>query len=201
MLPVKHYARLIIDTYTDTQPDGYKVLLNLPDEVGWILESEATKEVVLIIKGTTTFKEIMTDIDVWLVPTPFGHLHRGFYHFFRNIYPPIYRFLLNLPSDTELILAGHSLGAAINSIIAVASPLKAKAIISFASPMVGAKDFKYRYRYIHEKTLRYVNEWDIIPKTPLIFTYHHVCHPITFVDGGAEEVFHNHKMSTYAINC
>ena len=158
-------------------------------------------EIVIVIKGTTSYAEVMTDIDIWLVDSPFGYIHRGFYHLFREIYPSIYRVLVTLPATTQLVLTGHSLGAAFNTILAVASPLMPRRIISFASPMVGGKDFYYNYIKVQSCTQRFVNYQDIIPKTPIILAYRHVCPAITFIDGDLDDIVHNHKMSTYAIHC
>lgn len=87
---------------------------------------------------------------------------------------------LGLLSNREVVIIGHSLGAAIATLFIV--KLRAKMpdivekqleeIVLFGSPAVGLRNFKNFYGELSNKTIRIINGSDAVPFTPPMFYYH-----------------------------
>ena len=94
--------------------------------------------------------------------------------------------------DRKISITGHSMGAALALLFAV--KLRAQfprevednleAIVTFAGPSVGLKDFKKFYGELAEKTVRFVNATDIVPFAPPVL-YNHVGEEVWLGQEGA----------------
>jgi triacylglycerol lipase len=74
---------------------------------------------------------------------------------------------LELPQNTKIVCTGHSLGAAIATI--VASRLDADELYTFGSPRVGNKAFVDEMMNDKIKHYRFVNNNDVVTTVPFAF--------------------------------
>ena len=112
--------------------------------------------------------------------------------------------------ELSITVAGHSLGAALATLIAfdiaangynVAAPAAAACPVTafaFASPRVGGSAFKKRFHSTPElRLLRVRNAWDIVPRYPAVF-YHDVGAELAIApylrSPGHERAWHNLKV-------
>lgn len=140
------------------------------------------KEVFVIFKGTSSFSNVISDInlakfdDSYDIP---GKFHKGFHDLIlkNNVCEKIYN---DIPlSATKIYITGHSLGGALATVFYsfVKKCNIDSELITFGSPRVGDSEFA---KYLNEnsgggggKMKRYVNGSDIICKLPVL-GYHHV---------------------------
>jgi triacylglycerol lipase len=132
-------------------------------------------EMVLIaFRGTEpeNIKDWLTDGNVPLIPSPTGDLHKGFLRAFNTVGPKILDDLRSSPDTTgkPLWLTGHSLGAALSTIMTAScanAGLSIAGHYDFGSPRVGDSSFTNFY---NERcagvTFRFVNNNDIVPRVP-----------------------------------
>lgn len=90
----------------------------------------------------------------------------GFYHEFQNTWKQVEKFI-GTSSDKPIWLTGHSLGAAINTLVAfqLDEPHRTK-LYTYGSPCVGGDDFatEFKRRKLDTNTYRYVHGNDIVVK-------------------------------------
>jgi triacylglycerol lipase len=139
--------------------------------------------VLVAFRGTEpdNIKDWLTDGNVILVPSPMGHLHKGFLRAFNTVAARILDDLRSSPETTgkPLWLTGHSLGAALSTIMAascVSAGLSIAGHYNFGSPRVGDSSFTSFYNErCASVTFRFVNNNDIVPRIPPRgLTYDHV---------------------------
>ena len=130
--------------------------------------------VLVAFRGTEpeNIKDWLTDANALLVPSPMGHLHNGFLRAFNTVGPRILNDLRSSP-DTNgkpLWLTGHSLGAALSTIMAASCSSAGLSIAghyNFGSPRVGDSSFTTFYNErCASVTFRFVNNNDIVPRVP-----------------------------------
>jgi hypothetical protein len=130
--------------------------------------------VLVAFRGTEpdNIKDWVTDGNVALVPSQLGHLHAGFSRAFNTVGPRMLNDLKNSPNvaGKPLWLAGHSLGAALSTIMAascVNAGLSIAGHYNFGSPRVGDSSFTSFYNErCASVTFRFVNNNDIVPRVP-----------------------------------
>ena len=130
--------------------------------------------VLVAFRGTEpdNIKDWLTDGNVRLVPSPVGHLHAGFLRAFNTVAPEILNDLRNSPNTAgkPLWLTGHSLGAALSTIMAascVNAGLSIAGHYNFGSPRAGDSSFTSFYNErCASVTFRFVNNNDIVPRVP-----------------------------------
>ena len=182
---------------TKYDPNNVKVVCNVGGWVGTSFEKAET-EVLLFthaeqklaifgFRGTESTnlvdwaKNFKTKLVEAIISSSNFKLHQGF----RDRYFDIQEWFENkykaLPQDYTIIITGHSLGGAMTTVAATYASGKLNrrpdAVITFASPLVGGKEFRDYYRNVVgcDRTLRIVNEGDFITATPLNKEYTHVC--------------------------
>lgn len=204
------YADLIDMAYSNTPPDGYIILSVLPSRFGWVLQNKETGVIVIDIDGTKNIQDFIKDAEFKLVRTELGYIHTGFYSDYTLIFPYIYDTIKrqNIP-NIRVDVIGHSLGAAINSLLSLSlvtgwSPnftnlpilVNTSMLRSFTygSPRVGDGDFIYRYRNANIETYRFQNKLDIVTYVPDVFGYGHVCDAIEFSAGIIGDIEGNHSI-------
>lgn len=125
-------------------------------------------------------------------------VEKGFYSIYKTFDSPIFSNIvyLSLKYDTNnIILTGHSLGAALSTLLAfdilndeVYDGLKIYSLITFGSPRVGNKEFVNSF--ININSFRITHYYDIVPHLPQEFLkYNHIC----------QEVWYNEDNTDYKI--
>jgi GTP-binding protein EngB required for normal cell division len=132
------------------------------------------KRLIIGFRGTSSFQDFLVDLDlIGQINECEGSFHSGVYKRSKKI--PIKHFIEKLLNENyEIIFTGHSLGAAIASLVTVEvlthkavlvdSVIKNVQFIGFGSPLVACSKFK-RFIEKYENNFHfYGNEKDIIPK-------------------------------------
>jgi predicted lipase len=200
-------SKIYADDLTDNLPD-FKVF-------GFIAQSGS--DVVVAIRGTEGVFELLMDSLFAPVPFPFadaGQTEQGFTNFYStlrtgpNIAQPrvidALRPLIATGTIKTLRIAGHSLGGALATLLAVDvsdnSVFTAPTVYTFGSPRVGDKVFAGTYDGLVPNSWRIENLNDIVPHLPpLLAGYVHVdaAFPINSDDMSKHTVPCWHALATY----
>lgn len=143
----------------------------------YVIEND--NDIIVICRGTEPkeWADIQADLTIDRVNSRagVGQVHRGF----RNYTDKLWEQIKNHILDTEktLWLTGHSLGAAMATLMArrfVLSPIdrEVEALFTFGSPRVGNRSY---INFFNEKLThhRWVNDGDIVTKVPFSPWYFH----------------------------
>lgn len=127
--------------------------------------------IFVIFRGTSSFTDKIIDLKINKVDFFYNtKIHKGFYEQYMSIRSQLIT-KLNLYKDSyNIITGGHSLGGALATLLAFEYKCDC---ITIGSPRVGNKRFAKIYNDNVKKTLRIMNEFDPIPKTPN-YGYKHV---------------------------
>ena len=132
--------------------------------------------IVIALRGTepTQAKDMLADIKTWPSESDtVGKVHAGFKAEIDKLYPAITKWL-KPKGNKKLIITGHSLGAAMATILA--SRLKPTSpdlvLYTFGCPRTGNKEWGVQFANI--EAYRFVNNNDIIPQVPMLGYYRHV---------------------------
>ena len=145
----------------------------------------------VVFPGTSGCMDVITDLRAGKEPWGAGRVHAGFRAAWRSVQPAV---LARLEGESDVVIAGHSLGGALATLAAEAlNDLrleKVAAVYTFGSPRVGngpfARDYDAR---LHDETYRIVNAHDPIPRIPwLLGTYRHVGTKVFLDDAGNIEL-------------
>jgi triacylglycerol lipase len=125
-------------------------------------------EAIISIKGTDSLKDAEFDVNVVKTDWRGVRVHSGFYDCFDAIWPDVRDFLK--PHHSKVYVTGHSLGAAIASLLAVAiTDLKiTPSIATFGSPRVGDDAWVALFNSLIKDCVRVVHEFDIVTRIPKI---------------------------------
>lgn len=151
--------------YLDDTPTSTECFLAWRDS--WLL---------VAFRGTQSgqWKDVVTDAAAVLVPWPAGNVHAGFKRSLDAIWPALEARLDALSAGRTVWFCGHSLGAALATLAADRYPAT-RGVATFGSPRVGdfvfANAFSARFK---GKSLRYVNDHDIVTHVPPPVGYKHV---------------------------
>jgi hypothetical protein len=126
-----------------------------------------TGTTLLSFRGTQpdSAMNIATDLEVSTVPwtESSGRVHHGFAKAFRTVAPGIQKLLVrNNVRPSDLIVAGHSLGAALATL--AASIWSPGWLVTFGSPRVGDADFAKTVASAH--SIRFVDCCDVVTHVP-----------------------------------
>jgi pimeloyl-ACP methyl ester carboxylesterase len=91
-----------------------------------------------------------------------------------------------LPLGANVIVAGHSLGAALSTLLSLDLAVHSKANVAsftFASPRVGDLSFGNLFNHVVQNAYRVANRMDIVPKTPPPPLYFHVGDEVDLIPG------------------
>ena len=139
-------------------------------------------DVVIVCRGTqpTEFKDIVADIRLKLVPSSSGNgkVHKGFKASVDNLWEPMTKLLRMYGKKRDVYVTGHSLGAAMATLIAtrmkrmddVPNPVE---LYTFGSPRVGNKTYIKFMNSLEIDHKRWVNNADIVTRNPVWPYYHH----------------------------
>ena len=131
---------------------------------------------VVAFRGTEPdqWKDVLTDVDILLVPWTSGLVHLGFKKAFEEIRPQLDPIVEQLAHGRTLWFCGHSLGASLAT-LAADQYKRPGGVCTFGSPRVGDFVFAHAFNRTHDgKTLRYVNNQDGVTHVPLPPLYDHV---------------------------
>ena len=120
-----------------------------------------TGKLLIVFRGTLTLLDWMRDLDV--SKNSLG-IHTGFY----NAVLPLVKTLQAYAMNEDTVLGGHSLGASLATLMAIAANKAAKStmLITFGSPRVGDANFVSDFMRLQIKVRRYVHGKDIVPAVP-----------------------------------
>lgn len=163
---------------------------------------EDANDIIVVCRGTEVkeWNDIKADLSIDRVPsrTGIGQVHRGFRTYTDKIWEPI-KSHIKKTKDKELWMTGHSLGAAMATLMARRCVLDVsmqvpKALFTFGSPRVGDRiyidEFNGQITY-H----RWVNDGDIVTKVPFAPFYYH-CGIMHHIDSsGQVTVNYDRKIS------
>ena len=126
-----------------------------------------------------------TDFQLDLVPSIHGRVHRGFKASLDGIWPRLSARLEALSEHRQVWFCGHSLGAALAVLAADRFP-RPRGICTFGSPRIGDAAFVAVIdARLGDRTLRYVNDHDIVTHVPPpIFDYRHHAMPRFIAEDG-----------------
>lgn len=122
-------------------------------------------------------------------------VEKGFHNIYRLYEIPLFSNILFLSKkyDTKnILLTGHSLGAALSTLLAfdieyndAYENFNIYSLITFGSPRVGNKEFTEKFKKIN--SFRITHFYDIVPHLPQnIFKYKHICQEIWYNEDNTE---------------
>jgi hypothetical protein len=175
------------DLATDINPQ--RPLLEGFKTIGIVAQNAAdSADIFIAVRGTENIWEWIQDFK--FLPRPFpnvpgsGLTEDGFtvmYLSFSLTPGPSATFLADikalLPSNAMVTIAGHSLGSALVTLLAMDMAVNSNfplLVYTLASPRVGDLSFHNLYDHIVPNTFRVANRLDIVPKTPPPLFYFHV---------------------------
>jgi hypothetical protein len=150
---------------------GSDLLLKEDPETAWIMSTRGPDgQQYIVCRGTQDEYERHRFIVEWCldlialptIPLFPGKVHRGFYTAYRALKPG----LKAIGIQSVAIITGHSLGAAIATLIAVEAGLASNLMV-FACPRVGDAAFAARLT----GSIAIVNAPDLVPRVPEGFTF------------------------------
>ena len=121
---------------------------------------------MLAFRGTEpgSFKDILADIKAWPADSEtIGNVHAGFKGEVDKIWPAVTKWLKNKNKKDNLIITGHSLGAAMATIITsrlVELGYKNVVLYTYGSPRVGDREWGKQFDNI--EAYRFVNNLSLI---------------------------------------
>ncbi len=155
---------------------------------------------VVVLTGTEDVKDLLKDAQVW---TQEGRkdpqcdkkvsIHNGFYRALSNIKKDetLFQRLTQLQQQgRKVYFTGHSLGGALATILAYFTSLdhpdiQVTAVYTFGQPHTGTSSFQKCYdARLKNRTFRFVNSDDAIPRIKPTDNYEHVGIPIYFDSKG-----------------
>jgi predicted lipase len=121
---------------------------------------------ILAFRGTQADrpKDLVTDLLAWRTPFPKGgKVHTGFWTAYRQLQDPIEAWL-NAVRPRRLVVTGHSLGAAMATLMAASH--EGAELVTFGCPLVGNRKFAEGFR---GSSLRFVDCADLVTSVPYGF--------------------------------
>ena len=184
--------------------------------IGKIILEISTKRAYIIFRGTQTAQEVKADLHIQQKQTTCcteDHIraHSGFVDMYNSLKKDIHRFLGAHQDLTEVVVTGHSLGAALAVLCSfdISRSLDKPLLVStyvFACPRVGNAAFQKAYSPL---CFNIMNHADLIPCLPpsvvpgpsrdTVDTYCHVGQVVMFQDN-RESLSLNHEIPIYQAN-
>jgi Lipase (class 3) len=136
---------------------------------GFLGETET--ETILMFEGTTSAKDLLIDVLFQTKPDALnmleGKIHSGFALSAMSVWNDLLRVI---PRYKPITVVGHSLGAAVATIIGARLELKGysvNGVYAFSSPRVGNEEFAAHIdQILGEKFLRFQSNMDIVTHLP-----------------------------------
>ena len=150
------------------------VLIDVNESQAYVLNN--SNDVIVACRGTqpSEFKDIAADLKANMVPssTGIGKVHYGFKTSVDNIWPMLSEILSKYGKTKTIWCTGHSLGAAMATIVAYKSQRdpsmpNPQALFTYGSPKAGNKEYIKGIESIGVQHFRFVNNADIVTAVPL----------------------------------
>jgi hypothetical protein len=145
---------------------------------GFVCYDRVLSSCVVVFRGTDDIMDVIRDVRIFPTKNKYrlgnGYVHKGFYSALDWLYNDMLDYinvLKNTFEDMNIICTGHSLGAAMATIMAY--NISAKELYTFGSPRVGTRAFVKELEKINLKHIRVVNGGDIVTKSPSPVIYSH----------------------------
>jgi triacylglycerol lipase len=144
----------------------------------WLVNDD---DLVIVCRGTqpTEFKDIAADLKAIPVPskTGSGKVHAGFRESVDDIWPELHELANDYGKTRTIWCTGHSLGAAMATLIAFRlqrseDTPNPHALFTYGSPRVGNKAYIRAIEATGLLHFRFVNNADIVARVPLWPFYH-----------------------------
>ncbi|KAG0166813.1 hypothetical protein DFQ28_006554 [Apophysomyces sp. BC1034] len=163
--------------------DGVKLVTTfkskLLDTNGFIARSDKKKQIDVVFRGTVSNVNWLADftfVPVNYPPVEGAKVHAGFYHSYQDVAKsviPLVQKQLDEYPDYEVVVAGHSLGAAL-AVVGVLDLYQREPrlnadnlrLFTYGGPRVGNPDFAYYAVGTGIKWWRSVHERDVVPHMP-----------------------------------
>ncbi|MGE8153151.1 lipase family protein [Pseudomonas vancouverensis] len=146
-------------------------LIDVPSDGAGFATRHSSGTALLAFRGTQADQliDLLTDAKVAQQPWSLGpgHVHSGFADSALGLWPHVQQWLTDnkVTSATPLIICGHSLGAALATLLAL--PCKAQRLITIGSPRVGDAQFCDALANAHPLTItRIVDCCDAVTRVP-----------------------------------
>ena len=146
---------------------GWKIAFVVEDDTEALVATREG-EAVVGFRGTSSWKDLATDLRVKQKNSKTGGIHSGFDSYVDKVWKKL---VLLVDNDHEKIsVVGHSLGGAAAQLFALRFELwvgEIENVVTFGGPRVGDKRWKSEYdRYLGDHTRRYRRVLDPVPKLP-----------------------------------
>lgn len=153
---------------------GIKVEKILRDQEGQVRGFLAMRgeEAIVAIKGTASLEDAAADVDLSKVEFNSTFVHAGFKEYHDAVRYDVYQFVKH---HRRVLITGHSLGAAVATLLAMTIALDTHtdvSIATFGSPRVGDNTFVELFNFLIPDSTRVVHDFDIITRIPKIGYYH-----------------------------
>lgn len=203
----------VLDALADL-PDNARALverLTGPGPVfGLIGNSQAARTAFVAFRGTLTVAEWLDDFDALAGPyrpvANFGRVHVGWMALYETIRESLASKLAAACTGcTQLLVTGHSLGAALAVLSAPdifknMPPNMEPALTTFGGPRTGLHDFVVPFDMTIDRCYRVVNLLDVVPHVPLALPglpYEHVGVEIAVDSGRPIDPVYRHSLVAY----
>ena len=174
-------SRLVYSNYTDVEiylrENGYDhwAWFDVDGTQAFSCRKHKSTEIFITFRGTEPkqITDILADAKAWRKPArEKGLVHFGFAQALDKVYDKIVHWIDEQKlDDATITCTGHSLGAALASIMA--SRLDANELYTFGSPRVGNRDFVKEMKKDGVKHYRFVNNNDVVTRIPFPIRFRH----------------------------
>jgi triacylglycerol lipase len=174
-------------------PEGWRMIQNMnvepvlecmqqKEHIGFVVQSQSEPgKLAIVFRGSKSFLDYVDDFEFALADFTSikngGKTERGFTRLYESISfvdpqsgvtESLDSFLNGLHSVTSFVVTGYSLGATLAQLQAVVLSNRRLEVevYTFASPMVGDREFVKTYRSYVQSSCNIINKPDIIPRLP-----------------------------------
>jgi predicted lipase len=175
--------------------------------------NEEYKSIFVSFRGSENIQNWISNIQVSQTtpyPEPTIAVEKGFYNLFFSLQTNIYTIIDKLVAKhhtNQLLLTGHSLGAALATlnafdILYYQKNYKIRALITFGSPRVGNINFAKTFETYNIYTKRITHYYDIVPHVPEEFlNYRHISQEVWYNEPNTQYTLCNDEYGTEDDTC